>query len=372
MQAAAIDHAFTQAAALFEKRAFAEAAQVILSIIEHSPRDADAYYLLGLTVLNMGDAAQAVKLAEKALSINPAFAGALALKGYGLFKLGHMADGLNFYASALAMRPQDHNFLYAYGQMNMVARQPDAAKSAFEKVLQIIPAHPSATFLLDALNGRASPVAPPAFVKEYFDLMAESFDSKLVNHLGYRVPELIADVLAATLPAPAGNLNVYDAGCGTGLLAPILKPYAARLVGVDLSAGMLQKAAARGGYDELREAELVADMNSRAAESFDLSIVADVLVYIGDLAPFFTASQRLLAVNGYLVLTYEKAENVSENQMYELYDQARYRHAPAAVARLAEVAGFACISSTPHILRRDGPRDVHGMVEVWRRGTLQN
>jgi len=39
------------------------------------------------------------------------------------------------------------------------------------------------------------------------------------------------------------NKHVLDAGCGTGLCGPILRPYAAGLVGVDLSEGMLKVAA---------------------------------------------------------------------------------------------------------------------------------
>ena len=44
--------------------------------------------------------------------------------------------------------------------------------------------------------------------------------------------------------APRGELEIVDAGCGTGLLAPHLRPYARRLVGVDLSPKMLEKARA--------------------------------------------------------------------------------------------------------------------------------
>ncbi len=61
------------------------------------------------------------------------------------------------------------------------------------------------------------------------------------------------------------SLAVLDAGCGTGLCAPWLVPYAHRLVGVDLSQAMLDKAAARACYDELAKADLVAFLQSRSA-----------------------------------------------------------------------------------------------------------
>ena len=64
--------------------------------------------------------------------------------------------------------------------------------------------------------------------------------------------------LAEALGAPESALDILDAGCGTGLCAPLLKPYARVLAGIDLSGGMLVRARARGIYDELIEGESVA------------------------------------------------------------------------------------------------------------------
>ena len=47
--------------------------------------------------------------------------------------------------------------------------------------------------------------------------------------------------------------RVLDAGCGTGLCGPLLRPYAKRLVGVDLSSGMLERARAAVGAAHLRQ-----------------------------------------------------------------------------------------------------------------------
>jgi predicted TPR repeat methyltransferase len=53
----------------------------------------------------------------------------------------------------------------------------------------------------------------------------------------------------AAIVNPTGDLCVLDAGCGTGLYGPLLKWLGARLVGVDLSAGMLAEALKRKAYD---------------------------------------------------------------------------------------------------------------------------
>lgn len=47
-----------------------------------------------------------------------------------------------------------------------------------------------------------------------------------------------------------------DLGCGTGLMGPLLRPHVGHLAGVDLSAGMVDKARQRGCYDELAVGEL--------------------------------------------------------------------------------------------------------------------
>jgi predicted TPR repeat methyltransferase len=51
----------------------------------------------------------------------------------------------------------------------------------------------------------------------------------------------------------------------------LLKPFAARLVGVDLSAGMLAEAAKRELYDELVEAELGAYLTAHPS-SFNIIV----------------------------------------------------------------------------------------------------
>ena len=55
-----------------------------------------------------------------------------------------------------------------------------------------------------------------------------------------------------------------DLGCGTGLMGPLLRSHVKQLEGVDLSAGMVQKAKERGCYDKLDVDELVACLNGRS------------------------------------------------------------------------------------------------------------
>ena len=86
-------------------------------------------------------------------------------------------------------------------------------------------------------------------------------------------------------PRSAKRFDVLDAGCGTGLCGPLLAPYARRLVGVDLSAGMLDQGAGpeRSTTGSFKD-ELTAYLRDCTA-AFDVIVSADTLVYFGALEP---------------------------------------------------------------------------------------
>ena len=90
-----------------------------------------------------------------------------------------------------------------------------------------------------------------------------------LERLDYRAPQLVSTAMAEELPKPSASLDILDAGCGTGLCGPRVRPYARRLVGVDLSSAMLDKARAAGAYDELVDAELTAFMPTKAQPPAD-------------------------------------------------------------------------------------------------------
>ena len=126
----------------------------------------------------------------------------------------------------------------------------------FEEWLAEEPDDPIARHMLAACSGRDVPArASDAFVEATFDSFAGSFDAKLAKLL-YRAPALVAEMLARSGVEASNDLDVLDAGCGTGLCGPLLAPYARRLVGVDLSERMLAQARARDVYDELVKGEL--------------------------------------------------------------------------------------------------------------------
>src|SRR5262249_37322411 len=148
--------------------------------------------------------------------------------------------------------------------------------------------------------------ASDSYVKVLFDNFASTFDVHL-QRLEYRAPELVVETLREN-GLPAGReSDILDAGCGTGLCGTLLRDYARKLVGVDLSAGMLEKARASGRYDELTEGELTAFMRAHPA-SCDVIASADTLCYFGDLREPAVAAAAALRPGGRFAFSVEMAE----------------------------------------------------------------
>ena len=132
---------------------------------------------------------------------------------------------------------------------------------------------------------------------------------------------------------PSKRLDVLDAGCGTGLCGPLVVRYARRLVGVDLSDGMLAHAKKKHVYDALVKTELTEYLRDNG-EAFDLIVSADTLVYFGDLENVLAAAAHALRPNGLLVFTLEHAVGCEADVDYRLELRGRYSHTTAYVERL--------------------------------------
>ena len=176
------------------------------------------------------------------------------------------------------------------------------AANILEEWLEEEPENPIARHMLAACTGRGVPKrASNDFIEATFDSFASSFESKL-ERLSYRAPALIAAMLQDSGVEQSRCLDVLDAGCGTGLCGPIIAPFARRLLGVDLSQGMLAHAKEKNVYDGLTKSELTEYLRDHG-ESFDLIVSADTLVYFGDLTGVIAALSGALRPNGLAVFS---------------------------------------------------------------------
>jgi predicted TPR repeat methyltransferase len=214
--------------------------------------------------------------------------------------------------------------------------------------------------MLAACGGAQAPSrADDDYVRKVFDGFADSFDEQLLKNLNYRAPQVLVEALSKKLPAADGTLDILDAGCGTGLCAPLLRPYAKRLVGVDLSGGMVEKARLRGGYEELEVAELTGYLQTHPS-AYDIVFSADTLVYFGELQDVLNAAHSALRVGGWLAFSLEAAEG--DDDLVELSPSGRYRHTRQYVERVLASAGFADVCIGMDMLRKENGQPVMGWV----------
>ena len=253
-----------------------------------------------------------------------------------------------------------HRHLHVGTRLAM-RKRPERAARMYRWGLRLNPADPPLSHMLAALEGESSGAAAPAgYVADFFDSFADSFEQTLVERLDYQGPRLVVDALRRWLPASGPpDLTILDAGCGTGLCGPLLRPLARRLVGIDLSAGMLEHARASGAYDELHQADLVDAMSTTPA-TYDVIVAVDVLIYFGELDELFRAAAHALRPGGLMAVTVEQDRGAG----YVLRSTGRYAHSEDYLRGSAADAGLVPLDRSECTLRLEYGKPVAGLVSV--------
>ena len=299
------------------------------------PRHANAHNNLGVVLRARGEAAEAEAAYREAIRIDPEHLDAYHNLGVLLNGQKRSHEAAVCFSKVITLRPKHPEARRLLALAHCTLGDVDKAVQVFEEWLQEEPDDPIARHMLAACSGRDVPSrASDAFIEATFDSFAASFDAKLAK-LHYRAPALVAELLARSSGEASKELDVLDAGCGTGLCGPLVAPHARRLVGVDLSERMLAQARARDVYDELVQGELT-EYLAGARDTFDAIVSADTLVYFGPLEEVATHAAQALRPGGLLVFTVEESTDAG----YSLSMNGRYRHAREYVARTLTTAGL--------------------------------
>lgn len=335
-----------------------QAADAYRRCTELDPDNLEVLNNLGVLYRHMGLLEDAERSLLQALQRNPRLPDAHANLGTLYVQCGRMDEALVHVAEALALADRSPRTMRLLGVAYAKLGRLDDAVRIYREWIAADPDDPQPRHLLAACAGTQVPErASDAYVQVEFDNFANSFDARLAQ-LDYRAPQYVGEEVAQLLGAPAARAAVLDAGCGTGLCAPWLRPHASRLDGVDLSPGMLAKARDRGQYDRLVQGELVAFLASTPA-SYDLVVSADTLCYFGRLEPAFAAARQALRAGGALVFTVEAHEDATG---WRLQTHGRYSHAEAYLRTALAGAGFADCRLRRVVLRQENKQPVQGWV----------
>jgi len=330
--------------------------------LEWLPGRASTLINLAAMQLARGRPQDALASADGALAAEPDSADAMLHRATALAQLGRLPDALTAFDRLLALAPEWAPAWSLRGSVLRELHRFDEAAHSFRQALKHGADPEMNGYYLAGVQGGTAPLAsPPGYVQELFDRYAEEFDDHLVEQLRYQGHRRLVDGLSS-LHAESFE-SAADLGCGTGLCGALMRPIARRLTGVDLSARMLDKARARGVYDELEHAEVVSYLQA-TPRRHDLLLAADVLIYIGDLHPLFAAAACVMS-RGVFALSVEALPDDSAG--FRLRPSLRFAHSPAYIRQLAAQHGFeiAAIQDAP--VREDQREAVSGLFVHLRR-----
>ena len=168
--------------------------------------------------------------------------------------------------------------------------------------------------------------------RAYYDDFAGWYERE--RHLPYH--RMLDDLEVEIVERYGKDRDVLEVGCGTGLILDRVAGFAHSARGIDLSAGMLAKAAGRG----LAVAQASATELPIASESVDVAYSFKVLAHIPDIAGAMREMARVVRPGGYVLAEFYNArslrrlvkavkppsavsENTHDEHVYTRYDDAR-------------------------------------------------
>lgn len=329
-------------------------------VIERFPGYPGGYWALGFVLMDQKKADEAVDIYNKGLEHTPTELILLTAKGHALRTSGKLEDAIRHYHHMVDLYPGlswvHHNLAMIFQTLGKV----DEAIASLQNELRLDPHAESARHFLAALQKNTPDRAPASYVRETFDGCAEVFDNWLVDRLEYHIPSILSKVLTDKLGPNFAKKNILDLGCGTGLFGEEVRTIKDKMVGVDLSPRMIERARERGIYDQLIVGDLLDYLTEIKPNEFDIAAATDVFNYVGNLSPVFEQLARVLPAGGLFLFSLEAAPNSINGFVLDM--TGRYQHSQQYIEGLCNQFGFDCLSYSESTLRMERGKPVEGLL----------
>lgn len=289
---------------------------------------------------------------------------------YGVLeqKRNNLTKALTHYQNCLLIDNNHFAACYNLGSIYQKQQNIPQALTYYKKASIIKPEDSTCQYLIACLNNNQNNIqkAPSEYIENLFNSYAENFDAELLNNLNYKTHELLYKLFIASTNYKSNNkLNILDLGCGTGLCGEAFKSLAINLTGVDISANMLEIASKKNIYNNLIKSDLDIFLKNKKlniTHNFDLVILADVLVYYGELIPLFENIKHNLSENGYILFSTELLESNQGNLNYYLNKSGRYSHHIQYIKNIMQQYDFKIIKYSTEVIRTQNNINVLGVL----------
>ena len=295
------------------------------------------------------------------LQQNPRHIEYLYNAGVAQMALGYLKEASAHFNLILALEEDHFATLNNLAAIQIRLGEREQATAFLKRALAANPKDKSSQFMLHALTGdEKNPEACPTYVSNLFNHYALYYEKHLQDTLGYALPQHIGQLLHRLKLSHLSH--VIDLGCGTGLCGIVLRELTTHLTGVDIAAKMLAEAAKKGIYDNLIESELITFLQT-SQQSYELAVAADVLPYLGELEPLFSAIHQRLSHQGIFIFSLE----ISETEPWQLQSNTRFSHHPAYIQTLCNQHGFKIIEQEKVVARQQNQQSLEVMLYVTQR-----
>ncbi len=166
---------------------------------------------------------------------------------------------------------------------------------------------------------------------ERYDVWADEYDADLQSY-GYRSPAIVAGIVGRYVPYDSSP--ILDAGAGTGIMGEVLNTLGYKgITALDLSKGMLEVAARKGVYADLRQMALGGELDFPADH---FAVVVCIGTFAAGHAPpnSFDELVRITRPGGHIIFTVR-------SDMYEQggFKENQQRLQQTSAWQLVEVVG---------------------------------
>jgi len=173
------------------------------------------------------------------------------------------------------------------------------------------------------------------------------------NYIGHLL------ISRAMMNIPYMERIILDAGCGAGMGAPTLRPFAKKLIGVDISPHMIAEARAfpMQFYDEFIEVDIRDHLLRTKPNQYDAITSSNVIPIIGGLAPVMDGVANALTHEGYFIFNCYALQAMEGYQF--INEMGRFSHSKNYIKQQAGRANLEVISITEEKLYEDDTRTAY-------------